>query len=540
MRSIPRGKPRDTGYLLAHDPATGNVLERHLLPGFLRGFAPQAQGIEITYARSYRRGDAAMSFSHGRFERPLYALPIWLRGSSAESGLSLAVNFMHRSRTTVLERLEAPLGHSVGDAPDTLTDLKNALRRAIDHDPTQPWHLFLLGEILLSLGEQDEAASTWRKMFAGSFPAIPYSDYSRMAFEFERFDQRQWADRAYEEALRRRQLLPHPIEFSIFRFERFSVIPAANPWSLNRPNLERRHVWLERARQLSGVTEGDEFEAAAWEGYYRQRGDIAKAKKESEYRAKARDVELVSDAAETGVDYCTYAFLSATLGLWALAACVFGQAGKRRRLVTSIAGPTTARRSRFFPTVQAIVECTRLSTTFISMRERTTLIAAMSIALAAAVPEALFLHRVSHRWSLPAASDALGHVDFIQYWENKLKSNVAKEVRFAAAVANHLGGNPTRATALYESLADDPRASRNLVALRKGNLIPPEPLTGRDVLRAHLSTPLKDWITTFGGRSQVAPGRMAGDDCHSGFRDQFRHERASPPHVLAHTLATCW
>src|SRR5258708_12281854 len=100
-----------------------------------------------------------------------------------------------------------------------------------------------------------------------------------MAYEFERFDQREWADRAYAEALEKRKESALPIESSTL-ISRLINFPT--PRRLQGMDLERAHTWLVRARELTGPTEGDDFIAAAWERYFRERAHTARPRQEAD------------------------------------------------------------------------------------------------------------------------------------------------------------------------------------------------------------------------------------------------------------------
>lgn len=474
----------DSGYMLALDSETGVVVERHRLPGFLTTFAPRNDAIEVTYDLGIGYGGASrystITFSHGRFERPVFYGPsLQMRRQAVEAALSLAGNFTIWPGN-LPDKFVSRSNRPFKDLPATLAELEQAVRRAIERDPTQPWYPFLLGQATWSQGHQDEAEQIWTEMLAGSFPAVPYFEYAWMAYEFERFGQRQWADRAYDEALRRRKQLLQPID-SGFLIERLINFPR-----LNGLDNARAYTWFDRARQIMGLTESDDFVAAVWERYFRERGDVANAQREAQEFTRARGSPIVDSLAVTHAEYAIYALWTGSFTLWGLVAFLV-VTGVRGRAASSDGASSTNWRRR---TLIVIARIPR--------EQRQVASAAMAIVLVAAVLCGALVHRTQTLADLPASwSDSFGHEHFIQFLEAKLKITQATEVRFAAAVANQLAGNSARARELYLSLSPDPRAARNLDALQKGDLVPVEPLSTKDIYRAKLAAPLTAWIKNF-------------------------------------------
>ena len=471
----------DTGYMLACDQATGKVLERYRLPGPLRAFTPLATAIEITYDMAFGPGRASryarIGFSTGRFEQPVfYGTSLLLRRQAINSAEGAAANFASWGGS---DTFATPRKQPRSDAPRTLSELEMTTRRAFERDPTQPWHLFLLGQALWSEGRRDEATETWTRMFAGTFPAIPYYEYMKMAHDFERFGQRPWADRAFDEALARRRRLPQQIEAS-FWIERVLNGGFAT-WQ--GTDVERTYTWLERSRQISGVTEGDDLVAALWQRYFRERGDLARARAEAEYFDRVR-ANPYSHKDMAYFDYATYVFWAASLAFWSIAIVFF-----------------LARRSNH-GSVSASM----------SPEERAALVVALTLAVISAVPVWILDYRLNQLFSALPVSDSFGHANFIQALEDRLKRSDTKELRFAAAVAHHLAGDTTRAEELYESLPQDSRVATNLDALRKGVLTPPDQLTVDDVFRAYTVAPVSQWPSIFWyglGHFEISPPPLA-------------------------------
>jgi hypothetical protein len=85
-------------------------------------------------------------------------------------------------------------------------------------------------------------------------------------------------------------------------------------------------------------------------------------------------------------------------------------------------------------------------------------------------------------------NDSLGHEAWVRWFEERLSRTNTPELRWASAVARHLGGDVPRARELYRRLPNDARARENLAALERGDLAPPHPLTTRDIHAATFGT----------------------------------------------------
>jgi hypothetical protein len=138
-----KGKEHESGYLLALDPASGRVLERHLCPGAILALRSrgEGEGFEITYPlmATAPGGEAGkIGFSRGRFDHPVYGASLYQRRLGINSGWALASNFVAWARPVGFGPVDPP----VDDAPRTLPELERALRAARDRDATQPWHAF--------------------------------------------------------------------------------------------------------------------------------------------------------------------------------------------------------------------------------------------------------------------------------------------------------------------------------------------------------------------------------------------------------------
>ncbi len=315
-----------TGYLLAIDPDTGHVLDRHRLPGLATSFAVDDATLTISYEIDGESEEGKIVLSRGRLAKE--ALPwssLLLRLHSMNRGGLISANFLEGLEMSFVDPL--PLARftfspdrNYDDAPKTLHQLEIALRAASERDPTEPWHLFYLGQAQWWQGRQREAESSWGALLRGAFPAIPYYEYARMAAHFERFQQREWADRAFEETLRRRQLLPQPIE-STWLIERLINFPAmrqAARAEYLEEDLERQYVWLDRARRLTGTCPEDFLAAWIWERYFRERNDVSRAENEARVFEEGLRHPLNYAVAEARAQGALLVSMAASLALGAL------------------------------------------------------------------------------------------------------------------------------------------------------------------------------------------------------------------------------
>jgi hypothetical protein len=296
-----------------------------------------------------------------------------------------------------------------------------------------------------------------------------------MADAFERHAQHELADRASDEALRRRQRLPMPIVAATL-IER--LVNVANPERIAGLDLERVYRWYRRSRELSGISEGDDFAAAVWARYFRNRGDPVRAGDEAERFARARSDPMFSLAAHTLIEYAAYAFETCWLAGWMV-------------LILRVRTPA------------------RASVASLSPGERRMVVAAALLPLALALPLGGLAGVVERREALPTLSDSFGHAEVLQWVDWLVSEHGTQGSRFAAAVAHHYAGESDRARTLYRTLPDDPRAVRNLAALDAGSLVPPESLTSADLDRA-LSSPLPAWPREWWRGARLAWGTSFG------------------------------
>lgn len=328
---------RHTPYLLTRDPNTGQVLERILLPEIPVALSI-GEGALLIFYRSYPRSGAreigTLHLPEGRLGYPLWApntLPDRIR--LRLSGYSLVHNFIYRSDESggnLYKPEFSPRGDVTSALPANLEDLEVALRQAVLRDPTQPWHLFFLGQCLWAQGSRREATAAWEGLFADGFRTIPYYEFSNMAWRFDLYQQPEWADAAFREALARRRNLTPPIAHS------YSL-----EWLINAPRIHRRiepeqwpkldaersYLWWLRFREISGVTAGDGFRAILWANYMKSIGDTERAADELAYLEQVRQYTRLPEARSLRAyqDYTLWTCLASLAGLLVVALVLFAK-----------------------------------------------------------------------------------------------------------------------------------------------------------------------------------------------------------------------
>jgi tetratricopeptide (TPR) repeat protein len=531
-----RGLRQDTISLLARDPVTGVVLERRYLPGIPRVFTPKGESLEITYDIGDR--DLALEkivLTHGRFDRPIF-LPVTLlwRMRTAKHGWALAANFLDRVYGPLFnaDAKFEPSKKPVPDAPNTFPELDAALRRAIADDPTMPESLMLLGMSQWTQGKRADADATWRELFNRDYPGTPWYEYSWMARTFEQLRLQQWADRAYEQALRRRDEIPQPrlaaqlIEQLISApFGRMAArINAVTPYA----DQSRPYSWLIRLRKLSGSTvEGDDFASLAWARYFRAHGNRALADRELAYAQRVRHSPLNVAQVSARVDYAFYAVITSTATLWIALAAFLWRAGgavrarpRRSRLDLAVTivivataalvaaqflrdttGRTTLAVAAFLLFAAGVAVTWRYGS-LVAVVEEMTLQERLTVSVGAAVMIVSYgcLVAAAHGFFSasrvpPGIMDSIGHPAFVQKIEQHLREYDTPRGRYAGAVLNHMAGNRKRAAELYRSVQDEPRVSANLDALESGSLVPPRQLEVADLVAAF--APRRTWLLVF-------------------------------------------
>lgn len=546
------GERRDSGYLLALDPATGTVLNRYRMPGSIVSLAPVDSGFKVTCEHRMLPTLSAVTFNRDHFDQPLI-FPggnLMLRMQAMKSAWVLPQNFISELTGIINNQPAHPafrLKPSPSpESPASLPALEIALRAAMQRDPTQPWHRFFLGETLAAERRSAEAGDVWTRMLASDFP-VPYTTWPWMAKYFERMGQRDWADRAWEKAIRERRRNPQPPEFTTL-IERLINVPVMRLHPSQLADPERSYAWLVRARTLSGITEGDHLAAAAWVGYFRRHHD-PRAEGERRFLELARNHPMNYTAQTANVDYAIAGWMATWFGLLttlvlAGAAAVNHVRSTRRieplsirhrirlamertprlwravllallisaflffGLVLFVLGPPwvvhehpgsaiatililacvivlALRRDLIAPSIAAL---TRL--------DRLTILAVFLACLAATLSLIHVGNQRAARAEFPIGlADSVGHPTIVADFERRLAKHDSVEARYCAAAANDYGGNRQRATQLYKTLPNDPRAARALAALQKGRSAPEMP-SGAEIFRSWTRT---DWRGSVGG-----------------------------------------
>ncbi|MEO0294288.1 MAG: protein kinase [candidate division WOR-3 bacterium] len=537
-------KETDSGYLLALDPDTGRVIERHRIPGYIKNLTYKDDCIYITYSYYPKSGSYfTVSFTHGKFDRPIFYGIALLRLYGVWSGSYLSSNFTYEISNPHLFpkpkfRL-APAKEIKKELPCDFKELEVALRKAIEEDPTQPWYLFFLGQALWAQGRSEEAINVWEAIFSRDYPAIPYYEFMWMAYYFELFSQREWADKAYLKAYKLKKILPS-LDYSTFLergltgFRR--IFSHLNQKPNNDANKERIYLWLNRMRELTGICiEGDDLIAILWEQYFLNHGEVSRAKNESKYLAKAKMHPFNLIKSLTLLNYSILLSVTTLISFFVMIIIVITKSikicfYKRTQAKSSGLGSPALSRiikllSLFFllamlPIIFSLIrdfdyikyhwsiliiivglaiislfvfflyrKGISLSNIFknISSKERNAILLASIFAISA-----LFLAIFSYFHfenlfyiSYPShGTDNIGSDLSVYETEKMLKGRDSKEKIYVLAVINHIAGNKERSFSLYQSLKDVHRAEKNLEALKKNIFIPPYSLTSADLYKA--------------------------------------------------------
>jgi tetratricopeptide (TPR) repeat protein len=497
-------------YLLALDSATGRVLERHLLPGEATELATgEEDALEINYkyygAFQSIPGSETIRFEKGKFDRPVYPygnymwrLRLMREGESRFNEFSRQARscipcpgdeptFLN-SKTVVFDPTE---GETPCPDPDVLPeDAEVIYWGASEHDPTNPWHRFFLGQALYYQERKKEASEIWDEMFAG-YKNIPYWNFAWMASKFERLGQRELADKAFEKTkllyLKQVPYAPPPRVTTVETMINFPVLRTA-AWMSQAGDLERAHLWLERCRGLFGSSmEWGFLPAKPWERHFLKNGNKEKADREAEWATLAFKNPLDHwGRASIYMDYAFYFLpvLGFTMGWVALWSLVYGW----RRIKPTLS-PLVVR-ERWFPTLGRAVRfawASRYAFRGVPWRARVPVFVCMALMLLLLACVTWYGEAVATAYEgFPdSLMDSLGHSSTVTYFDD-LARNDSAEARFAAAYANHLAGNRERAEELYALAASHPGSASHLAALRSGKN-PPEPLSPQDIASACLS-----------------------------------------------------
>jgi len=420
----------DTATMLAIDPAVDRVLNRWELPGPPRVFSVDDAGMTVKVDLGPPRTGELMTlhFAGDRFTgRSLPHVGLIGRIRRMKAGWGIAKNFNRESGRAGLLLPISHFRYSPIDAdptlPSTLPDLKAALENAIARDPTQPWYPMFLALTTWELGDRVAANRIIDDLFAKPYAATPYYEYSWMARMFEPYGHRDWADRAYAEALKRRRAEAQPIVMTatIERMLDAPFIRRAAYNSIVSSDPPRDHLWLTRAREITGLSwDGDEISSAAWARYFREHGDPKAAAEEERVHQKSHDAFGGVRESLTAED------LMRALSIAGLIAIVIVAAFSLRRRDGI---PQLPRQGRIALSLLAIV-----------------------IVIAAGVR----LFGAARTWmadSVPVPiADSLTHPVILTSLEDVLAERDSNELRFITGVAQHLAGNTRRAAELYASV----------------------------------------------------------------------------------------
>ncbi len=526
------GKEFETSWMIAMDPVSEKVLRRYHLPGIPEAFTANGDVIEILYDSGFG-SQSRVLLKNGEMN-----LPVWgeedllLRIQSMQSGWVLPSNFLTQLKDIgALGQAKFEPGEVLyDDVPQTLPELESALRAARDRDPTQPWHLFFLGQSLWWQDRKLEAEQIWTEMKASSFPYVCYYEFSWMASFFEAFGQPRWADFAYQQALQQRMQLPVPVDYSTFaeRMVNANFIRTATFASRNTGDLERAHLWLTRARELTGtLPDGDVFVATLWRDHFRHQGDLTKTNSETEFLRKAQNYPLSLLHATTFFDYSFYIWMGASAAFILVVMLLFFKASQlyldfrikpgrteKRNLIEQrlmlallfVLGVIAIRQILPIVTVEmsiagicvvtflaAILHSRKIGPkrfigSFSSGERKVYLVALMLvvISLAFTVHYNGIVQSLLSRPILP--SDIRENPALLEFLESKLKDSDTVNLRFVAGVFNHKAGQLERARELYQSISTHPGARQNLAALQNPDYFPILDLSEQELRDAFVNT----------------------------------------------------
>jgi tetratricopeptide (TPR) repeat protein len=561
------GERYDSGYLLAINPANGAVVNRYRMPGIIRTFTPANGGFDIGYIDRESTNEPPMrtlAFRGGRFDQPLiYAGGnLLLRMRAMKSGWTLGENFFG-DVTGIIDTQPAkpqfrllPPKDVDPKIPTSLPALESALRASIARDATQPWTFFFLGQALLAQGRDGEARAAWNDMLARDFP-VPYTTWTWMSKYFERYGQREWADRAWEKAVRERGRIPQPVQFTTL-IERLINVPVMRLHKAQLADTDRAYLWLQRARSLSGMTEGEHIAAAAWTAHFRRLGDPRAAAEEKFLDlARSHPFNFTADAAR--IDYALDFWIAACFGLIVFFVLMTGVALDRARSAGGV--PAQSWRGRLSPFVDALPKpwgvivgsVASAATTYLAIqlgidfeglsfeggagiRHLAAFFGIVAFIVVAPrlarLPQVAASLRRGERWAVVAAfvvcfvatliairtvnrhlafatlpiglADSIGHAEIVADFEDRLAKDASDVRRYCAAVANDYAGRVERAKALYREVPNDARARAALTALEHGRSAPTMP-SADEVYEAYVGgAPV--WLMTDTTAMNLAPG----------------------------------
>lgn len=253
-----------TSHLLAWDPETGRVLERHLLPGLPEAFQAEGDALRISLT-----GAGSVRILRSRLDPPVQLTNWSSRFQAIQSGKRLVSNFARLERAT-WTWVPFEVGPEIVDRlPVTPEELEQALRAATIQDPTRPWHPFWLGQALWVQGRHDEAEAVWSDLWQNGLSSLPFNELAAMAGYHEVYGQRDRAVRVFDLAVEERRRLSPSAEKQIYRWL------DAGSWVTSRlsGDPERLYFWWRRVREISTDSPGDLFAAALWADYFARRGD---------------------------------------------------------------------------------------------------------------------------------------------------------------------------------------------------------------------------------------------------------------------------
>jgi len=428
-RYIQDGTLHDTPTMLAIDPVADRVLDRWELPGPPRVFNVEDSGLTVKVDMGPPRSGELMAlhFVKDHFAgRPLPHVGMAGRIRLMKPGWLLPINFTREMGAVGLRLPVSHFRYSPIDAdptrPKTLPELKAALEKAIARDPTQPWHRLYLALTVWELGDHAAANRIFDEMLAQPNKNVPYYVFSWMPRTLEPLQHRDWADRAYAEALKRRtaESLPITTTATVERMLDAPFVRRATYNSIVSPDPARDHLWLARARELTGwAWNGDSTSSAAWARYFRLHGDPKTASEEEAVHELTQDAFGGMRAALTIEDLMRAAQVAILISLLVV-------------IVLALRGGGIAALGR-------------------QERRALTILAILLVVCSAARFVGASRARLVESIPVPSA-DNLHHPVILSTLEQILAERDSNELRFITAYAYNLAGDAHRAVQLYQSV----------------------------------------------------------------------------------------
>ncbi len=493
------GPPRPTGYLLAVEPSTGRVRERHLLPGEATGFSQSGGSLRIHYAVVSPAGvsESTIGLVGDQWDRPFWPDPRWdIRIRNAAKALVLEFASFSDGYPQHLEPhrpIDAP-------RPKSLQELEAALLSAAENDPTQPWYDLYRGLVMAESGRIGEARTLWAPLFEQRLRSLPWWELARAASEFEAFGYRAEADRAFElakESAKSRPEFPSDGRFGGLLDQLVSTPFVRTGARIIRAtgDLERGYLLLRRGRELSGVgVDADAWGARSWEKHWRTAGRDDRGREEARWLEKAASHPFNPAGSRASADLWLALFVVATISFWGVLFFLVAFSWRQ-------AGPADPRRAPWL-----------FRFGFPQWPPATRWVLAVLWAAAIVSKGGLAFSVAEMQWRDEAPTSLLaspGHAATVSLAESALAEKPdSRDAIEVAAVVEQLAGNLPRARELYDRAGGESAFARqNLQALDRPGDALLMPSTAQ-LFFALRPSPVRSTIRHFLEPAWSAPGML--------------------------------